>query len=537
MTMRSKLLLLVGLALSGLLLLSVLGLHSLRTSMLDDRMQKMRSLVETALTTVTYYEGEAAAGRLEREDAEHLARQVVSKMRYDGKDYFFIVDQDMKFVAHGANARLVGQSANTVKTPDGHLFGDLIRSAMQGNGELYYRWDKPGASEPVDKISYAKQSGDWKWVVLTGAYVDDIEGAFWQAAYVQLALIAILVVVLIVSSLMIVRGLLKGLGGEPAYAVQIVRQIASGQLGTQVRLAPGDNSSLLAAIADMQGNLRELIAGIIRSANELGQMAGRIEEHAEVNASHSEQQSQAAAAMAAAIEQLTTSIQHIADHANVARDQSQASGEISRQSADVIHRTVNEIEQISSEVGVASESIRQLADKTESIKTIMTVIRDVAEQTNLLALNAAIEAARAGEMVRGFAVVADEVRKLAERTTSATQEIAAMIGAIQTTSDVSRNTIADAVGRAKSGVALAAEGGAAITRIQDSAGEVVSVVNDISHSLSEQSLASNDIAQHVERIAQGAAANAGVAHETAAATVELHKLTHSLRESVSRFTV
>ena len=184
MTMRSKLLLLVGLALSGLLLLSVLGLHSLRTSMLDDRMQKMRSLVETALTTVTYYEGEAAAGRLEREDAEHLARQVVSKMRYDGKDYFFIVDQDMKFVAHGANARLVGQSANTAKTPDGHLFGDLIRSAMQGNGELHYRWDKPGASEPVDKISYAKQSGDWKWVVLTGAYVDDIEGAFWQAAYV-----------------------------------------------------------------------------------------------------------------------------------------------------------------------------------------------------------------------------------------------------------------------------------------------------------------------------------------------------------------
>ena len=84
---------------------------------------------------------------------------------------------------------------------------------------------------------------------------------------------------------------------------------------------------------------------------------------------------------------------------------------------------------------------------------------------------------------------------------------------------------------------VAAEGGAAITRIQDSAGEVVSVVNDISHSLSEQSLASNDIAQHVERIAQGAAANAGVAHETAAATVELHKLTHSLRESVSRFTV
>ena len=81
MTMRSKLLLLVGLALSGLLLLSVLGLHSLRTSMLDDRMQKMRRLEETALTTVTSYEGEAPAGRLERQDARQSRRRECCRRR------------------------------------------------------------------------------------------------------------------------------------------------------------------------------------------------------------------------------------------------------------------------------------------------------------------------------------------------------------------------------------------------------------------------------------------------------------------------
>ena len=93
-------------------------------------------------------------------------------------------------------------------------------------------------------------------------------------------------------------------------------------------------------------------------------MAGEIEKHADVNAENSENQSQAAAAMAAAIEQLTTSITHIADNAQLAREQSAASGEISEQGATVINGTVDEITRISQEVEVASDSIRELAEKT-----------------------------------------------------------------------------------------------------------------------------------------------------------------------------
>ncbi|UGA36094.1 methyl-accepting chemotaxis protein [Chromobacterium haemolyticum] len=147
----------------------------------------------------------------------------------------------------------------------------------------------------------------------------------------------------------------------------------------------------------------------------------------------------------------------------------------------MISRAVAEMRRINESVELAAGTINELVDKAQVISGIMQVIKDIADQTNLLALNAAIERARAGEQGRGFAVVADEVRKLSERTAQATEEIAGMIAEIQQSSTQSHGSMEEAVRRAKNGLELAEQGGEAVGEISRSAGGVLGVVNDISH--------------------------------------------------------
>ena len=152
-------------------------------------------------------------------------------------------------------------------------------------------------------------------------------------------------------------------------------------------------------------------------------------------------------------------------------------------------------------------------------------------------MNAAIEAARAGESGRGFAVVADEVRKLSERTAKATEQTATMITEIQVSSDLSRQNMSETVTKVRTGLELAEQGGQLIQQIHGSASQVVRVVNDISHALQEQGTASQDIARHVEQIAQVASGNAVAATQASESIQRIDEVTGSLRQSVAQFQV
>ena len=194
--------------------------------------------------------------------------------------------------------------------------------------------------------------------------------------------------------------------------------------------------------------------------------------------------------------------------------------------------TVANMNRIAQLINVSGTQVEELAGSSQRIGGIVQVIKEIADQTNLLALNAAIEAARAGEQGRGFAVVADEVRKLAERTTSATDEIASLIGAIQGGINNTVTSMQAANQQADASVSLVNDTENALRRIDEGSRSVAGHVADIANALQEQESAVRQIAVSVETIASMAETNSNAAIENNQTAASLDTLANQLRDAV-----
>ena len=181
------------------------------------------------------------------------------------------------------------------------------------------------------------------------------------------------------------------------------------------------------------------------------------------------------------------------------------------------------------------EQIAELGKSSEQIGRIVAVIDEIADKTNLLALNAAIEAARAGEQGRGFAVVADEVRKLAERTTTATKEIAAMIEAIQAETKKAVESMAQGSREVRAGVEKTAASGSALEEIIKMSEQVDDMISQIATAAAQQSSATEQINANVAQISSLTQESSASAEESAKACSGLSKLALDLQNLVTRF--
>lgn len=284
------------------------------------------------------------------------------------------------------------------------------------------------------------------------------------------------------------------------------------------------------ALSRLLMDVKQLVAQVNESAGQVSVRAGQI-------ATSSETQNEAVSSSAAAIEQLSVSVTHIAELADEADSSASAAGDLAARGKNVAEGASRDMMAISQTVTRASEQISGLNVLADQISGIVNVIREIADQTNLLALNAAIEAARAGEQGRGFAVVADEVRKLAERTAMATQEIGSMITSVQTEAHHAVSSMEESSSKAKSGEQTVIAAANSLQEIHAAVETALQRMNEIANASREQKEASQEIAQNTERVAQMSESNSSNTMALSALAGQMQDLAGNLRGKLDQFRV
>jgi len=341
----------------------------------------------------------------------------------------------------------------------------------------------------------------------------------------------------LVLALAIGRNILGRLGGELATVVTATRRVADGDLSQALGKGKVAAHSLVAAIDDMQARLRKLIGEVKDGSSTTADNARALRDSAREVAEASNQQSDSAAMITAAIEELTTAIAVMAESAGSAADATRTTRETASESGRIIHAAILEIGNISDEARSSAASMQELQQHTRQISGFAREIKEISEQTNLLSLNAAIEAARAGESGRGFAVVADEVRKLATRTADTTRMIENLVGQLADAAGRSSNAVAATAERSRRGTELASQAESAIARIEDFCERSAVAAREIVDVLAEQRLAAEQIAQNTERMAQMIERGARAAENSSTNADQVAALADRLRESTLRFCV
>jgi methyl-accepting chemotaxis protein len=373
--------------------------------------------------------------------------------------------------------------------------------------------DAAGQLDPK-LLAQAQETRNWMIAVAIGASVIGL------AAFVQLA-----------------RMLLKLLGGEPQYVANVVQRIAGGDFGAQVDLKPGDDQSLLAAIAGMRSNLSQMAGQLSATVGRLRSASGEFHGISASMQSGTLEQSTAAQEAAGAVAQLTSGIEDIATQTAEVDRLATASLERTQEGNESLSRMIGELTQAENAVNEMTETAREFINSAASITGMTREVRDIADQTNLLALNAAIEAARAGEQGRGFAVVADEVRKLAEKSATTASEIDGVTRNLEQLAAKVRQTLEKGLAALSTSQQYLETVAEALGETNYSIGQTTEGMGRINAAVDNQNRASADITSSVERIATLSAAGDARAGQVVDAVRQLEDLAAELEAALGRFRV
>lgn len=317
---------------------------------------------------------------------------------------------------------------------------------------------------------------------------------------------------------------------------QAAASVAAGDLSRTIECRGKDEiTAVQQSIRQMQQTLRDTLQAIQGSATQLASAAEELHAVTQHTAQGIHQQNEEVQMAATAVTEMSAAVDEVAGNANRTSDASRDAETVADDGRRQVTATRQTIDQLSDKLQQTAATVTHLAEEAASIGQVVDVIRAIADQTNLLALNAAIEAARAGEAGRGFAVVADEVRTLAQRTQSSTQEIERMIGAIQSATDQSVRDMQQSSEFASRSQTMAGEADQALGLIAERVGQINEMNLVIASAAEEQAQVAREVDRNLVAIRDISEQSATGAQQTSVASDELARLATQLNQLVGRF--
>ena len=309
-------------------------------------------------------------------------------------------------------------------------------------------------------------------------------------------------------------------------------------LRLRIALKGDDEMAQLAGNLDvMLDGFRHLIGDVKQSVNTLTGAADHLSDNVRRTSEGAQRQLLETDQVATASTEMGSTIEEIARNTEQAASDAAATNHKASEGRGAVEQTVNQIHALATQLEQASGEVARLQQESETIGSVLGVIRGIADQTNLLALNAAIEAARAGEQGRGFAVVADEVRSLAIRTQQSTQEIAVIIHSLQQQTDsiVARMALCREQGDQSAQQARVA--GGLLGQITEDVTRIMDMSTQIAAAIEQQSLVANEVNRNVSSIRDIAQASSQMAEDNASSSQGLSEQARLLNRAVEPYRV
>ncbi len=436
-------------------------------------------------------------------------------------------------------AKRAGKSEVWALTPDGRKLYymrmlRLSKSCLKCHGTVQDDPDHNG----VDITGHRMEG--WKEGEIHGAYVfiadmGKVYAEVNRIMFKEIAMGAVVLAVVLVVIWLVIRKVVT----EPvARIVEALELLAGRDLRVKLEVDSRDEVGVIAeSINRTSDGLRSAMAEVRNSEEDIEGSVSNLTTIAQEVSQGADEQFERVDQVAAASEEFSVTSKAVAESAAAVREKAVEQSDKVKLGEDAIRRMTDKMKEIADAVELSAKTIEKLGKSSEKIGEITNVINEIASQTNLLALNAAIEAARAGEHGRGFAVVADEVRKLADRTQKATKEIEEMVTKIRQDSMEAVEKVEEGVGKVEEGLKISDEVNSVLASIVEAVEVITHMSLEITNATKEQELASRDIADNIQVLADVASRNRESAQEMVRVLEEVKAAVERLKNVVESFRV